>query len=396
MAAWTLRRFSCPAILQQIKRDHLLTFLQPHQQFFHASGITLPRSGESGPFDYHALAQLLLSPREKMPDELVHALYCLDEMATDEAMDALLKEMECRRLPLEGSDHSPADVAVQVWLQDPALLERHHAVAYLEKVRSFEYYQVACEKPPEFRLPSDSQLKALASELDDEFERKKRGRGSRVIAGDQDEDAWFLIGHPEPFRREESLDGVEPSSVGFRPLRYDVLVYSPRRGELRINAHPNWAKDLYCRTFGKCLFGNEHIFPSADKYTLDPLRRDGRAALACTDIEGIDWVKLREVRFYFCGNPWEEVNRKSSDVFAVFESRGKPFPEGGRISRASFQIKFSDCPRPRTVVVKPSNVAQFTRDNDSVLVERWLLARGFIRERRDDDGEEPQPILVED
>ena len=61
----------------------------------------------------------------------------------------------------------------------------------------------------------------------------------------------------------------------------------------------------------------------------------------------------------------------------MFQSRGKTFPEGGRI-RVAFQVKFADSQTPRSVVIKPSSIAQFTRDDDSVLVEKWLEARGFI------------------
>jgi hypothetical protein len=102
---------------------------------------------------------------------------------------------------------------------------------------------------------------------------------------------------------------------------------------------------------------------------------------------------LREVQFYFGGSPWEVVTRKS-DVFKLFESRKKPFPESGRIIRASFQVKFADSKTPRTVVIKPSNVAQFTRDDDSVLVERWLEARGFILGPEAEERDQLEPILA--
>ncbi len=247
---------------------------------------------------------------------------------------------------------------------------------------------------PKFKRQTEQQLKALAKELDDWFEEKKRGRGSRVLLFDKDDGVWFLVRHGEPFKREESIDGIKASSVYYRPLKYDVLVYSPQIGELRVNARSKGEKQLYRTKFGKHLFGNEDIFPGTQKYTLDPLREMGEDSLAPGDVEGIDWVNLREVQFLFGGNPWELVTRKADDYFALLKSRKKEFPESGRIVKATFQVKFSDAKTPRSVVIKPSNIAQFTRDDDSVLVEQWLEARGFIIKGEDQESDQPQKVLA--
>lgn len=395
MATWSLRRFSCPEVLKRINHDHLVAFLEPYCRFFTSRGVSLPTPNSNDEIDYQALVKVFLSPDAKTPKELIDALYFVDELATSEGMDALLAEADRLGLALEdGNNHTPADVAVHVWLLNKGILERKHAESYLAKVRSFEYYQTDRHKRPAFTWPSEKQVAALASDFDDWFEKKKRGRGSRVIMGNQDESVWFLVRHAEPFKREESMDGVETSSVCFRPLKYDVLIYSPQIGELRINARSKGEKQLYRTKLGKHLFGDEDIFPGAEKYTLDPLRENGADSLACSDVEGIEWVKLREVQFFFTGNPWEVVTRKSDDVFQLFESRKKSFPEAGRIIKASFQIKFTDSKMPRTVVIKPSNIAQFARDDDSVLVEKWLEARGFIIGTGAEESEQSEPILA--
>lgn len=58
----------------------------------------------------------------------------------------------------------------------------------------------------------------------------------------------------------------------------------------------------------------------------------------------------------------------------VLQPTKREFFENGR--RSLERTTFSDT--PRTVTIKPPNVAQYTRDADSVIVERWLRARGFI------------------
>jgi hypothetical protein len=395
MATFTLRRFSCPETLKEIEAKRLLAFLKPHRRFLLSRGVSLPQSATDGELDYEELASIFMTPDGKTPKELIDALYFVDEMATPEGMDSLLAEAKQQKLRLApGSDHSPADIAVQIWLLNSDILERKHAEHYLAKVRSFESYQMDRFKRPAFKRPSDKQLNALASDLDDWFEEKKRGRGSRIIMCQKDDGVWFLVRHGEPFKREESIDGIKASSVYFRPLKYDVLVYSPQIGELRINARSKGEKELYRTKFGKHLFGDDEIFPGTEKYTLDPLREMGEISLSLADIEGIDWIKLREVQFFFAGNPWEVVTRKSEEIFALLTSRKKSFPEGGRIIRATFQVKFSDAKTPRSVVIKPSNIAQFTRDDDSVLVEQWLEARGFIIKAEEQESDQPQKVLA--
>ena len=336
-----------------------------------------------------------MSPDTKTPKEFIDSLYYVDEMATSEGMDALLMEVEERGLKLApGSDQSPADVAVQVWLISKDILERKHAEHYLGKVRGFESYQMDRSTKPTFKPPSAKQLEALERELDGWFDGKKRGRGTKVIMFDRSDRVWFLVRHGEPFKREESLEGLDASSVCYRPLKYDVVVYSPPIRELQIHARSKGEVKLYQRAFAKHLFGNEDIFPGTEKYTLEPLRESGDDSLALGDIEGIDWVKLREVQFFFGGNPWEVVTQKSEDLFALFKAREKEFPEGGRIIRATFRVKFSDSKTPRSVVIKPSNIAQFTRDDDSVVVEKWLEARGFIIAGGIDESEQPEAVLA--
>jgi hypothetical protein len=395
MATFTLRRFSCPETLRAIAPARFLAFLKPYRRFLLSRGVTLPRSASDGELDYEELAKIFMTPDGNTPKELIDALYFVDEMATPEGMDALLTEAKEQNLKLaSGSDHSPADIAVQVWLLNSDILERKHAEHYMAKVRSFEYYQTDRFRRPTFKRPSDKQLNNLASDLDDWFEEKKRGRGTRIIMCDKDDGVWFLVRHGDPYKREESIDGVKTSSVYYRPVKPDVLVYSPQIGELRINARSKGEKQLYRTKFGKHLFGDENIFPGTNKYTLEPLRELGEDALAPGDVDGIEWIKLREVHLFFGGNPWEVVMRKSDDYFALLKSRNKQFPTEGRIIKATFQVKFSDAKTPRSVVIKPSNIAQFTRDDDSVLVEKWLEARGFIINAGVEESEQPETLLA--
>jgi len=92
----------------------------------------------------------------------------------------------------------------------------------------------------------------------------------------------------------------------------------------------------------------------------------------------MDEVFLTEVDFLWGGSFGEKEIRKADDVFGAYAARKREFPAKPPITKACFRVVFSDSDTPRTVTIKPPNVAQYTRDSDSVIVEKWLKARGFI------------------
>src|SRR5665213_3392787 len=246
MPTFALRRFSCAETLKAIAPEHFIAFLKPHRRFLTSRGLSWPAAGKGARLDYEGLVGVFLSPDAATPKELVDALYFVDELATPEGMDGLLAEAERRGLARPGGPQlSPADVAVRIWLLDKDIVERKHAEHYLAKVRSFESYQMELARKGAFRRPTAAQLETLAGGLDDWFEGRKRGRGAKVILCDRPDGMWFLVRHGEPFKREESLEGLQASSVCYRPLKYDVLVFLPQIGELRIHAQSKGETQLY-------------------------------------------------------------------------------------------------------------------------------------------------------
>src|SRR4030067_605692 len=140
---------------------------------------------------------------------------------------------------------------------------------------------------------------ALQTDLDDWFERKKRGRGSRVFVFPRKDAVWFMIRHGDPYKREGIFEGKEPVAF-FQPEKYDVLVYDPSLGDIRMNASSQGGKDLYRRKFGLHVFGNEDFFTVRKKYTLEPLRK-GDASIACEDVTGSESVTLKQIHFSLGG-----------------------------------------------------------------------------------------------
>ena len=386
MATYNLRRFAQPAVLKAIAPKRLQEFLGPYRTYFDGRGLPLPSPNASNGLDHEQLVEVLMTPDADTPKDLVDALFFVNEMSTDENMDLLLEEAETKGLSLDGKpDPTAADVAVQVFLQDRQLLERKHAEQYLTRPRVFEYFQTQARPVPAFKQPSWVTLVALEHDLDNWFEKKKRGRGSRVFVYPKGDSIWFLVRHGDPFRREGSLDGDQMSSVFYRPEKHDVLVYEPALGELRMNTCNKGEKEIYRVEFGRNVFGNTDFFPGTGKYTLEPLRRDGAVSIVCTDVDGMDWVRLREVQFLRGGTEREIEIRKAKDLFAALEGRGQSMPATAPILRASFHVKFTDAKSPRIVTIRPSNIAQYTRDSDADVVEDWFQKRGFIKQDEDEE-----------
>jgi len=166
-----------------------------------------------------------------------------------------------------------------------------------------------------------------------------------------------------------------------------VIVYNPENGEIRMNARSKGEKELYRTKFGLHFFGDSEFFDGKSKFTLEPLRESGSASILCEDIEGIDWVRLKEFQIFRGGTHKEIEIRKAEDIFASLEERDRSIPNGGRLSKASFQIKFADSKTPRTVTLSSGNRAQFKRDDDAEVLEKWLIRRGFVISGSEDNGE---------
>ncbi len=389
MATVALRRFTNPDTLRHIGDRYLIELLAPHAAFFCKRGLALPAGTEDAPLDHGLLAEIFMSPDTDMPRDLAEALFLIHEMSTKEAMDKLRDAADEAGVDLElNGDAEPADVAVRAWLKKRTLIEEVHAEHELSRPKAFVSYLTDRRKRPPFTPPDEATREAMEQAMDAWFEKKNRGSGCRVLVYPREGECWFMVRHGEPCRREGAHGQQgQASSVFYRPQQHDVLIYNIAAGEMRIHAGSKGERELYKRTFGLYVFGDENFFPGEGKYTLAPLAKDGPAALECADVDGIEWVKLRELEFLWSGsgrgNAEREI-RKANDLFAAFASREFQLKESHDLKRAVFQIKFRDAKRPRSVTIAPSNRAKYERDDDSTFLEHWFQKRGFILSNHDE------------
>jgi hypothetical protein len=372
MASLHTSAFTRPALLERVEPALLQRFLRPHRSFLAARGFSL----ETTP-DLDALAGILMDPGPDCPRTLLDALFCIGEMSLPAAADALQNRAERSGVVLK-DEETPLELALRVWMTDPEALLNAHAERAMLKVRSFQYFSSLEEDEPP--LPTEGALSALERSLDIWFEAKGRGRGTRVHAYPRGSEIWFLVRRGDLFRREVALEAGERRTLGFRPEKYDVVVFNQLTNELGINAKTPAIRDCYRKQFGFHLFGRDNQFGGAEKYTLEPLRELGEQALNVLDVPGIRWVRLTELRYLKDGPEPAVMTCASEDVFAHMRSTGGPIQPEWMLKRATFKVRFDDNPTPRSVTVKPSNVALYSRDADATAVEEWLTRRGFIQQ----------------
>jgi len=381
MSTLNPRRFASVATLKKVHQDRLLSLLVPHEVYLSGRAVDF----DNGGVDFAGLVAVLLKPDEKFPVELADALHHINELATEDGMDDLIQAAEAKGLDLRlGADPSPADVALSAWLVDQDLVEQILAEQFLTRPRSFEYAVGSGEPPVLVTAPDADVLTEMEKSLDEYFDKKKRGRHSKVFVFPKDDGIWFLIRHGEPMDRRGVIKDGESEAVFFRPEKYDVVVYDQALDELRVNARNKSEKELYREQIGKHLFDNEDYFTDAARYTLAPLLADGVESLVCSDVPGLEYVLLKEVHYYRGGAHNEIEIRKAKDLFAAYAEKSRPLPRG-RMMKASFEVRFDDSKASRTLTVRLPRTAQYTRDDDSACLDTWLIRRGFVNGHDDSE-----------
>ena len=380
MSAFNPRIFTNPGRLKEISPKNLTAFFTPWQAYFLTRGLDLS-SASLADLPYDEIAHILLNPDDSVPEGMVDALYYVHETANNEAMEELLERAERAGLELETDpEMTAADVALQIWLINPDLLQRHHAETVAFKRTNFMYFSGSATKKSGGSLPVISEVayKAMQEHMDIWFEKKRRGRDCQIFAFPRGKKIWLLVRHGMPMRREgKHRDDGESGIAFYRPQQHDVLIYDSETDEIGVNAGTKGERELYLETFGDALFGSKTYFDPSERYTLEPLRESGPKSMACDDIEGIKGVRLVEFGRIWPGPVPEREIRKADDLFKAFGENWKLRLGEGFFTHATFKFAFDGAKRERSVTIRPANIARYERESDEAMIEEWLKARGF-------------------
>jgi hypothetical protein len=391
------KTFTNPDRLKSISAARLILFFGRWPEYFLGRGIEL-READDQDFPYDEVAKVLMSPDESVPEAMVDALYYVHETASNDAMDELLKRAKWAGLAIEtDGDPSTADLALQIWLQNPDLLQRQHAETVAFNRSRFMYFagkptnkNVECDPTPE-------QLLAMQKKIDGWMLEKRRGKASRVFAFPREKKTWFLVRHGEPMRREgrHDDDGATGSEY-YRPQKHDVLIYDINAGELAVNAGTKGERELYLEVFGEVLFGRDDHFDASERFTLAPLILKGKEALVHETSPEIKSIRLIEIERYWGGAAREKEVRKATDLFLAWGDDWKKRLGGGNLDRAVFRVTFQGERKERTVTILPKSIARYDRDADSDILDNWLKTQGFCITPTNEGVDDDESVLEGD
>ncbi len=330
-----------------------------------------------------------MEPDGEMPRELMHSASLIHEMSTENAMFNLLDGARRVGLVVDvGEDPDPIDVAVQVWLQSPRVLEELHQMHELDRPRGFVHFVTEQQVDATFDGPTAKEKADLEADLAEWFFQAKRGRHAKVWMYRRANEYWFLVWHGLASKRQEVVSANGADTLIFRPGEYDVMVYNRKRKELRVHGCNPREVEMLRTLLGRHVFHDENFFPGGARFTLAPLVDDGRNCLACADIAGIEDILLTEVQILAAREATGCARR------TMLRTCLRRWRMSGWCCRSRtawfgpvFSVRFSDSKKRRTIKIMGSNKLSVVRDGDTGLMEKWLDARGFIIKRSADETE---------
>ncbi len=379
------QRFTNLTFLQSIKPQRLLNLLEPSADYLQSKQLHLSKDVPHEEY-VQKLAEMFASPDADTPSSLLDALHVVNGLTGRATIDLLFDQIDGLMDAFQNEeDPFPGDVAIEAFLRDRDRAERmlsHHSA---RARRAFMSFQSRYSTPPQLVEDLAEGTQSLTRDLDHWFYRRGCGRGASAHCSQNEGSLFVFVSHGTPMRRLDVLDSGLRDSLICRPIKDDIAVFDKLLGELRINAETVPQREIYRRLIGKHMFGDEEMFPPGEKYTLDPLLEYGEASLSVSMIEELTSAECHSVKMLLPGHKPEELTSRRQDVLEVLEERIDWLERQGyedvRLTEAKFSLSFAASRRSRVVTVKPPNVAIYSRDGDSEVVERFLRDRGFITEQ---------------
>jgi hypothetical protein len=375
------KRFTKLGFLKEIGRELLQKFFERFKSQLSERGLQLPPAHLEDPEYFNALATVVMAP-DGLPDDLVEAVYAIEEMATAQGQERLENAIAQGDLQIVFAENSSSsDLAMQVYLAAPEVLAQKNNELRLARLSSFEYHgaKTPKDRSDSFAAPAPATLALITADLNEWCKANNRGTETVLIEPYLIEgEFWFLIRHGAIYARMAKLEKGSLKMLHFRPAKDDVVVYDPVRDESRIHAGTKGEKALYLGTFGARLFSDPDYFSERKAFSLESLRLLGADAL---DVERIDTIRSITLRGYELafGGPNHPVHiQLADDIFAAAAETSEPaIPPGGTLVSATFDILFAGDKKPRKITVRPPNTLKLGRYCDASAVQRWLSANGF-------------------
>ena len=387
-------RFTETYVLRSIGRGLLEELFGRFTAELAETELAVPASTLSDDEYFREWSRLLLSP-EGLPDRVNDVLHDIQVLSGAQGHERLREAVAERDLKIAWDEQTTREeVAVRVWLAAPALVAKKCNELKLRRLSAFAFFE---KEPNSFTWQAGSvgsrgRMGDLVGRLDDWFAANDRGQETAVVEQyDLFGEEWYLIRHGDTYAREAKVERRTLEVLHFRPAKDDVVVYSARRDELRINAKTKRERDLYRMAFGHYLHGDDYYFCEAATYSLEPLRSLGEAALEGDDHGGVSRAVLTRLEVDLCNGQNQVYSLEANDLFQCRwprEGTGLVIPAGARLRRARFLVFIDGSEEPVELQVKPPNVLRLGRHSAAAAIHEWLSARGF--KGREDGVTQPE------
>lgn len=385
--AGSLRRLTRPEVLAEIEPSRLLRLLQGYVDYFLGQEFPLPDSPDS--LDLDGLAKILQDAARQAPEELIGALFLIDQLATGSGIDAVRRAAAALGVELlAGDERSAADVAVEAWLANPAVLTRAEASRLSVRSRSLRIFIMAPEAelvgmPETGSSVADVIRAAAAAEtiahakktLNDQLD----GLGAvvAILPFPTAVGVKYVVQRGGVFERHGAVEGGKRASVGYVPLSFDVVAFDATRRELSVKREPVGEQAALRAAFGVALTGDAGAFDRAATIDLEPVRSAGPLCLWTRDVPGIQSVTLTKAMMRMQPGLDHVREESATDLYRAWESRGHGIPPG-EIVKAQFEFEFDDSPNSRKVTLTSGATIRLTRDDDAELIDTWMRQRSFV------------------
>lgn len=377
MGKKALQLFMKVDALRVIGAESLRALLEDHVELFQERGVDITGDDESFPFD--ALAETLQCDRDKFPTDLINALYLISEMSDQAGLDMLISHARNAGL-IEDDDRSElssADIAVRLYLHDPAILERCRDSRVVQSKRAYVYFSAERPYPnAQFSVLPQS-VSRFEVACNDVFRQRQRGEGVKLRHFPDGDIIRFLVRHGESLTRKGVLQGRESSSIIYRPEMFDAFRFEMSKGILGMPNGPKWQTDLYRTYFGLLLYGDRNAFQPMPLFTFQPIIDRKRDALACAVVREVESIRLTRLEWNRPDGDGKGSYTDVHDVFAAFEQDGHDFPTEGILS-ARFVFTLRESLEEHYLEIHGDKRINCQRDTDLELLWPWLEAQHFL------------------
>ncbi|HBA83913.1 MAG TPA: hypothetical protein DCZ95_07465 [Verrucomicrobia bacterium] len=361
--------------------------LNKFPQFVKDHSLNLPEHPTEETLDYNALMTAL----DDAPEELEDVFFYASLLATSEGWERIEEEADAqgRKLSFHTDGLGKSDLVLKAWLYrwpaNQSLLEESYARARVHGKSAYTYYPSTADHRGRFKMPTDSVMAAIKSELHDYFVNLGLGKGTNVVKFDFDKEVWFLIRFPGLLTRQRAYeDDGTAMSLNFKPEEYDAVVYNTIYGDLRMNTRRRRDHLKYRVVFGHALLNTENAFRvDRGMITLEPLKGNCLGMFKTQDIEGLASIVPTRISFHHLKSPARKivwVADKNSSLLETntFPSRLLP-EETDTVHYTEFHYRMKNRANTEPLVVHQGNTLNYERDGDSVVLEEWLRARGIVK-----------------